>query len=176
MGRLLYSKVDKTSRRPRPRPESSIMTSVKVHTHFGSGLSFGFTEITTALALEKAAKKSSFLDFVRTTGNRKRLIIILSAGLFSQRSGNGLVSYYLNILFGFFVDRWRRRPILLISTTGTLVTFVICCMFLALFFFFFDIRSRFSEVLSVFLQGRAGSLRALVPGLRCHRQQEGRGQ
>lgn len=110
------------------------MTSVKVHTHFGSGLSFGFTKITTALVLENAAKKSSFLDFVRTTGNRKILIIILSAGLFSQWSGNAPVSCYLTIFFSFFVDGWGRRPILLISASGILVTLVICCMILAFFF------------------------------------------
>ncbi|EED13468.1 hexose transporter, putative [Talaromyces stipitatus ATCC 10500] len=114
-----------------------------------------FTEITTALAMEKNAQKSfSFLDFLRTPGNRKRLIMILSIGLFSQWSGNGLVSYYLttimnnigikspqtqlgingglttfslilNIIFSFFVDKWGRRPINLISTIGMLLTFVI---------------------------------------------------
>lgn len=114
-----------------------------------------FTEITTALTLEKSANKSfSFVDFLRTPGNRKRLIMILSIGLFSQWSGNGLISYYLttimnnvgirtpqtqlgingglttfslilNIIFSFFVDKWGRRPINLVSTVGMLITFVI---------------------------------------------------
>ncbi len=95
----------------------------------------------------------AFVDFLRTPGNRKRLAIIVSVGLFSQWSGNGLVSYYLNIVidsigitdpdqqllingaltsynlvqnlfFSFFVDRWGRRPIILVSTVGMLVAYV----------------------------------------------------
>jgi hypothetical protein len=114
-----------------------------------------FAEITTALRMEKEAKHAtSFLDFVRTKGNRRRLYILISVGLFSQWSGNGLVSYYLNLIlnsigvtdsntqllingaitsfnlvtnfgFSFFVDKWGRRPIYLISTFGTLVSYVI---------------------------------------------------
>ncbi|KAJ5924933.1 hypothetical protein N7454_007572 [Penicillium verhagenii] len=114
-----------------------------------------FTEITTAIAMEKHAEHSnSMLDFLRTAGNRKRLLIIITIGLFSQWSGNGLVSYYLNLImdsigikdantqllingaltsfnlatnlfFSFFVDKWGRRPIMIISSAGMLVAFVI---------------------------------------------------
>lgn len=114
-----------------------------------------FTEISTAIAIEKNADhSSSYVDFLRTPGNRKRLLIIISFGLFAQWSGNGLVSYYLNIimksigiddanqqllingaltsfnlvtnlLFSFFVDKWGRRPIMLISSAGMLVAFVV---------------------------------------------------
>ncbi|KAJ5263163.1 hypothetical protein N7478_010768 [Penicillium angulare] len=114
-----------------------------------------FTEITTAIALEKSGDQSnSFLDFLRTQGNRRRLLIIVTFGLFAQWSGNGLVSYYLNLImdsigitdaneqllingaltsfnlatnlfFSFFVDKWGRRPIMLISSAGMLVAFVI---------------------------------------------------
>jgi hypothetical protein len=114
-----------------------------------------FTEITTALAMEKNSEhSSSYVDFVRTAGNRKRLLIVASFGLFAQWSGNGLVSYYLvlimdsigitdankqllingaltsfnlvtNLFFSFFVDDWGRRPIMLVSSAGMLVSFVI---------------------------------------------------
>lgn len=114
-----------------------------------------YAEISTALALEKQQKKSSsFLDFLKTKGNRHRLVILISVGLFSQWSGNGLISYYLNLIlnsigitdpnqqllinggittfslvtnlfFSFFVDKWGRRPIYMISTVGTLVSWVI---------------------------------------------------
>lgn len=58
-----------------------------------------FTEITTAIAMKKNRENSgSYVDFLRTPGNRKRLFIIISFGLFAQWSGNGLVSYYLNLL------------------------------------------------------------------------------
>ena len=114
-----------------------------------------FAEITAALAMEKANNKSfSYLDFFRTKGNRWRLFIVVCVGLFSQWSGNGLVSYYLttilndigitdaksqlgingglttfslitNVFFSFFVDKWGRRRIQIISTVGMLVCFVI---------------------------------------------------
>lgn len=114
-----------------------------------------FTEITTAIAMEKNADHSStYVDFLRTPGNRKRLLIIITMGLFAQWSGNGLVSYYLNLImdsigikdanrqllingaltsfnlatnlfFSFFVDKWGRRPIMLVSSAGMLVAFVV---------------------------------------------------
>jgi hypothetical protein len=114
-----------------------------------------FTEITSALAMDKIADSNShYLDFFRTEGNRKRLIILISIGVFSQWSGNGLVSYYLNLVldeigittsatqlgingglttfnlitgigFSFLVDKLGRRPIYLISTIGRLVAFTI---------------------------------------------------
>ncbi|CAI7589862.1 unnamed protein product [Penicillium crustosum] len=114
-----------------------------------------FTEITTAIAMEKNGENSgSYVDFLRTPGNRKRLLIIISFGLFAQWSGNGLVSYYLNLImdsigikdpnqqllingaltsfnlatniaFSFFVDKWGRRPIMIISSAGMMVAFMV---------------------------------------------------
>lgn len=94
------------------------------------------------------------MELVRTKGNRHRLLILLTAGLFSQWSGNGLVSYYItkvlndigytnsvtqNLINGvlqifnfavaltmcFFVDKIGRRKLFLVSTAGMLTTFVI---------------------------------------------------
>ena len=56
-------------------------------------------EIKVALHLEaEMAKNSTWLSFLKTKGNRKRLLIILCVGFFSQWSGNGLNSYYLSIV------------------------------------------------------------------------------
>lgn len=55
-----------------------------------------FTEIRDTIALEKeAAAESGWKEMVRTPGNRKRCILIILTAIFSQCSGNGLVSYYL---------------------------------------------------------------------------------
>lgn len=35
----------------------------------------------------------------KTKGNRKRMMLIIAIAFFSQWSGNGLVSYYLNAVF-----------------------------------------------------------------------------
>lgn len=56
---------------------------------------FEYREIKETLRIEFQYKKSSsYLDFFRTKGNRYRFIVIISLGLFSQWSGNGLVSYF----------------------------------------------------------------------------------
>lgn len=61
---------------------------------------FEYAEIKETIRLEFLAKKtSSYLDFVRSKGNRFRLAIIISLGLISQWSGNALISYYASIIY-----------------------------------------------------------------------------
>ncbi|KAL1902512.1 hypothetical protein Sste5346_001493 [Sporothrix stenoceras] len=112
-----------------------------------------FSEIKIAIAMDKEANQTAWLDLVRTPGNRKRIGIITALAFFSQWSGNGLISYYLtyvmdavgitntqtqlgvnagmntlglvvNIGLSFVADLFGRRPLYLASTIGTLVTFV----------------------------------------------------
>jgi len=55
-----------------------------------------FAEIRETLQLEEeAAASSGWYELVRTPGNRKRCALIILTAIFSQCSGNGLVSYYL---------------------------------------------------------------------------------
>ena len=111
-----------------------------------------YAEVRAAIALDKQQDQSNWSDFLKTKGNRKRIIIITAIGFFSQWSGNGLISYYLkyvmdnvgltdpqtqlginggmktlalceNFAFAFLVDKLGRRPIYLISTIGTFVMF-----------------------------------------------------
>lgn len=53
-----------------------------------------YREIRETIALEKEMETNPWTDFVKTKGNRHRLVILISLGFFSQWSGNGLVSYY----------------------------------------------------------------------------------
>ncbi|CAM9016894.1 unnamed protein product [Wickerhamomyces anomalus] len=62
----------------------------------GALVDFEMSEIELALEQERLASKSSYLDFFRTQGNRKRLFLLTFIGIIMQLSGNGLVSYYLN--------------------------------------------------------------------------------
>jgi hypothetical protein len=56
-------------------------------------------EIKEALRLEaEAAQSTSYLSLLRTPGNRRRLRIVVAIAFFSQWSGNGIASYYLNIV------------------------------------------------------------------------------
>ncbi|KAF9890855.1 hypothetical protein FE257_005431 [Aspergillus nanangensis] len=111
-------------------------------------------EIKETIRLEKEFESNSWMELIRTKGNRHRMIICVSAGLFSQWSGNGLVSYYIakiltsigytdsvdqNLINGclqilnfivaltmcFFVDKIGRRKLFLVSTAGMLVAFII---------------------------------------------------
>lgn len=62
-------------------------------------LNYEILEIEETIAAEKAAKDSaSYRDMVRTKGNRWRLAITISLAIFSQWSGNGVVSYYLALV------------------------------------------------------------------------------
>lgn len=61
---------------------------------------FEYREITETIKMEQAGKEhSSYLDFFRTPGNRYQLMILVSLGIFSQWSGNAIISNYTNILY-----------------------------------------------------------------------------
>ncbi|KAI1105492.1 general substrate transporter [Jackrogersella minutella] len=115
---------------------------------------FEYREIKETIRLEMESKSnSSYVDFFRTKGNRYRLAVLLSLGLFSQWSGNAIISNFASKLydqagvtdsnskFGLsggqtilalivsvtmatLVDRWGRRPMFLTSTAGMFVVFI----------------------------------------------------
>lgn len=51
-----------------------------------------FNEIAQTIALEQEYEKNSWSELWSTPGNRRRLLILVSIGFFSQWSGNGIVS------------------------------------------------------------------------------------
>ena len=62
-------------------------------------IEYEMVEISTTLRAEKEAHEStSYLDMFKTKGNRRRLFISVSLGVFAQWSGNGVVSYYLALV------------------------------------------------------------------------------
>lgn len=127
--------------------------------HAGGDLShplvaFEYNEIKEALALENETARISWLDLFRTPGNRRRMRIIIGIGVFSQWSGNGLISYYLNkvlngigitsskdqtlingilAIYNFIiaitasmsVEKVGRRPLFIIATGGMLVSYAL---------------------------------------------------
>ncbi|CCM04885.1 uncharacterized protein FIBRA_07081 [Fibroporia radiculosa] len=114
---------------------------------------YEFQEIKAAIDLDKqSANNIGWRSLVATPGNRKRVIIIVAIAWFSQWSGNGLVSFYLNKVFdtigitsptvqllitgilaiwnlfwavfaSFLVDRAGRRVLFLTSAAGMVVFF-----------------------------------------------------
>ncbi|KZT07121.1 hexose transporter [Laetiporus sulphureus 93-53] len=114
---------------------------------------YEFEEIKAAISLDReTSKNAGWLSLFATPGNRKRLIIIIAIAWFSQWSGNGLVSFYLNkvfdtigitdstiqllitgilaiwnlfwaVLASLLVDRAGRRTLFLTSAGGMVVFF-----------------------------------------------------
>lgn len=112
-------------------------------------------EIETTLRAEMDAHASTgYIDMIKTRGNRRRLFISISLGVFAQWSGNGVVSYYLglvlstvgitsvtdqtlisaglqiwNLIFAvgaaFSVDRLGRRMLFLASAATMLISYII---------------------------------------------------
>ncbi|KAJ8469926.1 hypothetical protein ONZ45_g16725 [Pleurotus djamor] len=117
---------------------------------------FEFNEIKNALADPKKASSSGYGALIATSGNRRRLLIIVAIGFFSQWSGNGLVSYYLkrvldsigillingilaiwNLFWAVFaalmVERLGRRFLFITSAAGMLLSFLFQTVDSALF-------------------------------------------
>lgn len=113
------------------------------------------SEINNALHVDLANKQSTtWLDLLRTKGNRHRFFISVSSGIFAQWNGVGIVSYYLapvlktvgitsvtnqTLISGFLqiwnlviavsaaftVDLFGRRRLFLTSCVGMLSCYVI---------------------------------------------------
>ncbi|RSH88913.1 hypothetical protein EHS25_002575 [Saitozyma podzolica] len=109
-------------------------------------------EITVALEQELIANKSSYVDFFKTRGNRKRFYVAMAITVGVNWVGNGIVSYYLSpvlksvgvtkaveitginaglafwnlviaMIAGLNVERFGRRPLFLISTAGMIISY-----------------------------------------------------
>lgn len=114
---------------------------------------YEYSEIREAISLEGELGSVSYWTLFATPGNRRRMRVIIGLGVFSQWSGNGLVSYYINIILetvgieaagtktlingilqifnfgmaftaGLFVEKIGRRKMFLTSNFGMLVVFV----------------------------------------------------
>ncbi|CAM1501292.1 Fc.00g104540.m01.CDS01 [Cosmosporella sp. VM-42] len=111
-------------------------------------------EMKIAIAHDKASQEVSWASFFRTKSNRHRLFVVVWLAVTQQLCGNGLVSYYLNLILdsigitspreqlvingslmvynlgtaiisGFIVGRIKRRPTFIFGLGSMLVFFVI---------------------------------------------------
>ncbi|KAJ8133245.1 hypothetical protein O1611_g378 [Lasiodiplodia mahajangana] len=111
-------------------------------------------EICSALELEEKNNRATFSDFFKTSGNRRRLLVLFTMAIGTNWTGNGIITYYLtpvlklvgirnvkqiagingglavwNLILAFSgalsAERLGRRSLWLISTAGCLVSFII---------------------------------------------------
>lgn len=54
-----------------------------------------YREICLALQLEEENKRTRYVDFVKTPGNRRRLLVLVTMATGTNWIGNGIISYYL---------------------------------------------------------------------------------
>ncbi|GLB42083.1 putative transporter [Lyophyllum shimeji] len=116
---------------------------------------YEFEEIKAAIEFDRTVVANvGWKSFITSPGNRKRMRIIIALAFFSQWSGNGLVSYYLNKVFNgigitnpttqllingilqiwnlawalmasFLVDKLGRRLLFLSSAAGMIIFFTL---------------------------------------------------
>lgn len=85
----------------RDRHEEAFDILVKYHAEGDANSDFAraeMAEIQSTIKIELENSKQSWMDLVRTAGMRKRVLICSLLGLFTQWSGNTLISYYLDDL------------------------------------------------------------------------------
>lgn len=57
---------------------------------------YEYEEIQRALQLEKENHNTKYTDFLKTPGNRRRLLVLVTMGTGSNWVGNGIIAYYLS--------------------------------------------------------------------------------
>ena len=148
------------------RHEEALAMLAKYHANGdvnNATVQFEYREIKETLALEfEASKTSSYADFFRTKGNRYRFVVLISLGIFSQWSGNAIISNYASKLYdsagitdstqklglsagqtcmslivslsmAMLVDKFGRRPMFLAATGGMFCTFIFWTLTAALY-------------------------------------------
>ncbi|KAJ5511087.1 hypothetical protein LT330_006222 [Penicillium expansum] len=118
-------------------------------------VNYEFQEILSTIRAEKeASNNGSYAEMFKTPGNRRRLMISISLGMFAQWVGNGVISYYLALILtsigvtnvrdqtlisaclqmwdlvfaaigAFLIDRLGRRPLFLASAVIMFVSYVL---------------------------------------------------
>jgi hypothetical protein len=60
---------------------------------------FQYREIKETIQADKSVTSTRYIDFLKTSGNRWRLAIVISLGIISQYSGNALFSNYMDVIY-----------------------------------------------------------------------------
>lgn len=92
-------------------------------------------QITSTIRLEMESAKQSWWSIVSTPGMRRRAIVSIFLGLFTQLSGNSLLSYYSNLLFEMmnYTTPFAKSRINIANQCWSLLTAVIIAIYVTRF-------------------------------------------
>ncbi|KAL6710091.1 hypothetical protein ACN47E_009882 [Coniothyrium glycines] len=87
-------------------------------------------QIRSTIKLELENSKQSWTDMLRTAGMRRRVVISIFLGLFTQMSGNTLLSYYQNLLFNLmgYTTTYAKTRINIANQCWSLINAVIIAL------------------------------------------------
>lgn len=92
-------------------------------------------QIRTTIKLEAESAKQTWWSVVSAPGMRRRFVVTIFLGLFTQLSGNSLLSYYSNLLFGMmgYTTSYAKTRINIANQCWSLATAVVIAMYVTRF-------------------------------------------
>ncbi|RMZ70757.1 lactose permease [Pyrenophora seminiperda CCB06] len=87
-------------------------------------------QIRSTIKLELEHSKQTWMDMIRTPGMRRRVVISVFLGLFTQMSGNTLLSYYQSLLFALmgYTSNYAKTRINIANQCWSLINAVIIAL------------------------------------------------
>ena len=82
----------------RGRSDEAIRILAKYHANGDTDdelVKYEYHEICHAIKLEEENKRTKYVDFVKTPGNRRRLLVLITLATGTNWIGNSVISYYL---------------------------------------------------------------------------------
>ncbi|KAK2768149.1 hypothetical protein FQN54_000001 [Arachnomyces sp. PD_36] len=109
------------------REEEALAILVKYHAEGDADAilpSAEITQIRETIKIEFDHAKQSWMDMIRTSGMRRRVLIASFLGLFTQMSGNTLLSYYQDLLYEMmgYTNNYAKTRINLANACWSLLT------------------------------------------------------
>lgn len=122
----------------RDRSEEAFEVLVKYHAEGDADsvlVKAEMAQISSTIKIELDNAKQSWFDMVRTAGMRRRVLIACFLGLFTQMSGNTLLSYYQNLLYIMmgYTTTYAKTRINLANACWSLLTATIAAFVVAKF-------------------------------------------
>ncbi|ORY63314.1 major myo-inositol transporter iolT [Pseudomassariella vexata] len=92
-------------------------------------------QIKSTIKLEMEVSRQSWMTMINTSGMRRRVLIATFLGLFTQMSGNTLLSYYTNLIFGMmgFTSSYAKTRINIANQCWSLLNGTIIAIYVTRF-------------------------------------------